>query len=76
MIFSFILWFLSPSELIQTRFIFEHVLSRVSNVMSIMNCAFQNTCCCMGAHISPKHDIKFSGVFRIIIVYVLYTYIY
>ena len=39
---SSIFWFVSPSEPKETRFlsVFEHVLSRVSNVMNFMNCPF------------------------------------
>ena len=42
-IFSFTRLFLTPSELVETRFFlfFEHVISRLSNVMNVMSFAFE-----------------------------------
>ena len=64
--------FLPPSEPIESGFpIFEHVLSRHSNVMNIINLdlenfTFQNkwpSCCCISTHISLRHLVELSGVF-------------
>ena len=49
-------------ELAKKFSIFEHVLSRLSNVMNMENYTLRKkrpSYCCMGTHISPRHHMGF-----------------